>query len=242
LENPYQKASVTKGLLAAMNEGTVSIPHLLIKYYHQLKLADVEVMLLIHILTFKEKEHNDFPTIEEIQKRMTSSPEVVINTIQKLMKEGFLAIDEEIDADSGIQYERYNLQQTFVKLANSYANELEIQRENAAQLESSRSDESINSASGAAESGLKKESKNIFTVFEKEFARPLSPMECETISSWIDQDGYIEELILAGLKEAVFAGKLHFRYIDRILLEWSRNRVHNVQQAKEFTQNFRGTR
>ena len=47
---------------------------------------------------------------------------------------------------------------------------------------------------------------------------------------------------LAALKEAVFAGKVHFRYIDRILLEWSRNRVATVEQAKEYTQRFRNSR
>lgn len=66
-------------------------------------------------------------------------------------------------------------------------------------------------------------------------------MEYETITSWVDQDRYLEELILLALKEAVFAGKVHFRYIDRILLEWSRNRVRNAQDAKEYAQRFRGS-
>ncbi|MNW53639.1 DNA replication protein DnaD [compost metagenome] len=82
--------------------------------------------------------------------------------------------------------------------------------------------------------------RNLFVIFEKEFARPLSPMECETISVWVDQDGYPDELILLALKEAVFAGKVHFRYIDRILLEWSRNRVKTVEDAKAYIQRFRG--
>nr|WP_315603012.1 DnaD domain protein [Paenibacillus aurantius] len=79
-------------------------------------------------------------------------------------------------------------------------------------------------------------------IFEKEFARPLTPMELETISGWLDQDHFKEELILAALKEAVFAGKVHFRYIDRILLEWQRNRIQTVDQAKEHAQKFRNSR
>ena len=67
-------------------------------------------------------------------------------------------------------------------------------------------------------------------------------MECETISVWIDQDRYPEELILLALKEAVFAGKLHFRYIDRILLEWSRNRVRTPEDVRAYSQKFRGQR
>ncbi|MNR60303.1 DNA replication protein DnaD [compost metagenome] len=53
---------------------------------------------------------------------------------------------------------------------------------------------------------------------------------------------YKEELIMTALKEAVFAGKVHFRYIDRILLDWSRNRVSTVDQAKEYSQRFRQSR
>ena len=67
-------------------------------------------------------------------------------------------------------------------------------------------------------------------------------MELETISNWLDKDMYKEELIMTALKEAVFAGKVHFRYIDRILLDWSRNRVSTVDQAKEYSQRFRQSR
>lgn len=56
----------------------------------------------------------------------------------------------------------------------------------------------------------------------------------------MDQDRYPEELIRMALKEAVFAGKVHFRYIDRILLEWSRNRVRSAEDARAYTQKFRG--
>ncbi|WKL02640.1 DnaD domain protein [Paenibacillus amylolyticus] len=78
----------------------------------------------------------------------------------------------------------------------------------------------------------------MFSIFEKEFGRPLSPMECETISSWLDQDRYQEELILMALKEAVLQAKYISGISIRILLEWSRNRVKTVQDAKAYTQRF----
>ncbi|MNV78427.1 DNA replication protein DnaD [compost metagenome] len=84
------------------------------------------------------------------------------------------------------------------------------------------------------------ETPSLFVVFEREFGRPLSPMEFETIAGWLDQDRYPEELIRLALKESVFAGKVYFRYIDRILLEWSRNRVKNAQDVKAYSQRFRG--
>jgi DNA replication protein len=45
-------------------------------------------------------------------------------------------------------------------------------------------------------------------------------------------------LILAALREAVFSNKLSFRYIDRILLEWQRNRIRTPEEAAEYAKKF----
>ncbi|GIP32436.1 DnaD domain protein [Paenibacillus sp. J2TS4] len=212
-----------EGILVGLQEGTLPVPHLFLKMYPDLKLNDTEAMLLLHLMSFIEKEKKDFPTIEEIQSRMAASPEQVIQALQKLLKEGWINIDEEVDSISGIQYERYNLSGMYRKLASAWGDRC---KEEDRQRKLSAT----------------KESKDIFTIFENEFARPLTPMELETIAGWLDQDKYNKDLIVAALKEAVFAGKVHFRYIDRILLEWSRNRIFTPEQAKEHAQRFRGTR
>jgi len=216
--------SMEKGLFVAFMEGTVSIPSLLLQWYARLGLSETDMMLLIHLLAFREKEQKDFPTIEEIQSRMDAGPERVIQSIQKLMSEGWITIDEEIDLESGIQYESYNMTGLYKKLADVCAGEI---RTAAVQL-------------SEVEDAAEKMDMNLFVMFEKEFGRPLSPMECETIVGWLDKDGYNEELIIAALKESVFAGKVHFRYIDRILLEWARNRVRTPEEAKGFTMKYRG--
>lgn len=232
---------IENGLLMALREGSVSIPNLLVQHYSKLGLAEIDMMLIIHLLAFKEKENNDFPTIEEIQARMTSSPERVIQSIQKLMSSGWIAIDEDIDPESGIQYEHYNISGVYEKLAEACA---EFYRERQQLLMGRRESESALAEVAVAHaevqaSGGDASEANMFVKFETEFGRPLSPMECETISGWLDQDKYAEALILAALKEAVFAGKVHFRYIDRILLEWNRNLVRTPEQAKEYAARFR---
>lgn len=210
-------------LLAGLREGSVAVPQLLLKHYRGLELSETEAMLLIHLLSFTEKERKEFPTIEEIQERMSASPDKVIASLQKLLKADLIRIDEEVDPVSGIQYERYNLEPLYRKLALRAAEALEreLPRRNA---------------------GDPAGQSDIYSVFEQEFARPLTPMELETITNWLDKDKYPEELIRAALKEAVFSGKVHFRYIDRILLEWSRNRVYTAEQAKEYAKQFRGMR
>lgn len=212
-------------LLASFQEGSVAVPLLLLKNYRALQLTEIEVMTLIHLITFLDKEKYDFPTTDEIQSRMSASPDLVIASLQKLIHEQFIAIDEDMEESTGIRSERYNLTPLYRRLAKQVA-EQEL-----AKLAAVRTTVPIDEGA-----------KNIFSTFEKEFARPLTPMELETISGWLDKDQYKEDLIMTALKEAVFAGKVHFRYIDRILLEWSRNRVGTVDQAKEYSQRFRQSR
>lgn len=219
--NDYDASDMPSVLLAAWQEGNADVPYWLLKYYAELGMNELDVMLIIHVMAFKQKEGKDFPTLEELQSRMSVSQEKVIAALQRLMKGGMLAIDEEADPVTGVHGEKYNWRPLMERLAVCRLEEL--QRDADVQPE-------------------QQERSDIFSIFENEFGRPLTPMELESITNWIDRDGYPEELILAGLKEAVFAGKVHFRYIDRILLEWSRNRIKTVEQAKEYAQRFRSGR
>ena len=63
---------------------------------------------------------------------------------------------------------------------------------------------------------------DIYSKFENEFARSLSPIEYETINKWIE-NGTSEELIEEALKEAVVNGVCTLRYIDKIIYEWTKN-------------------
>lgn len=62
---------------------------------------------------------------------------------------------------------------------------------------------------------------DIYTMFEKEFGRTLSPIEYETISNWL-YNNIDEETIVKALKEAVLNGVTSLRYIDKILSEWTK--------------------
>lgn len=236
-----------RGLAEAYMDGAASVPYSLLRSYRALKLGDTEAMLLLQLIAFRQLEQNEFPTIEQLQERMGCSPAVVGQAVQKLMRAGFVSIDEVFDPATGVQSERYNLAGLFQKLA-------------VYQASGDMPTGGVSGRGGIGDSGLAAATEvaaaapvsappmpaasipNVFILFEQEFGRPLSPMEVETINGWLDQDRYPEELIRFALKESVFAGKLHFRYIDRILLEWSRNRVTNVEEAKLHAQKFRAGR
>lgn len=61
--------------------------------------------------------------------------------------------------------------------------------------------------------------ENIFEIFEREFARPLSPMEFEIINDWLNH-GTNEELIVEALREAIYNGAKSLRYVNKIILSW----------------------
>lgn len=79
--------------------------------------------------------------------------------------------------------------------------------------------EKINSC--LIENDKKDNSSDIYSKFEKEFGRTLSPVEYETISKWIESNIPLD-LIEAALKEAILSGVNSIRYIDKILFEWNK--------------------
>ena len=78
----------------------------------------------------------------------------------------------------------------------------------------------------------KNQEKNIFELFENEFARPLTPMEYELINAWIES-GINEDLIKEALKEATYNGVNNFRYIDKILYEWGKKGYKNIDDINK---------
>lgn len=224
-----------EGIMLGMGAGTVTIPYPLLLHYKSLRISEMEVLLLMQLLAFKQMEHNEFPLLDQLEERMGCSASELSIAFRRLLKEEWITIDEHTDPATGLRSERYNLSGMYVKLGQRLAQEHADKV--AAQADAQAAAECI----GSPLSGEKEEmrERNLFVIYEREFARPLSPMEMETISGWIDIYHYPEELILLALKEAVFSGKVHLRYIDRILLEWSRNRVTTVEEAKAYIQRFR---
>lgn len=80
------------------------------------------------------------------------------------------------------------------------------------------------------------DNKDVFTKYEKELGRSLSPMEYEIITKWLED--YDEELIILALKEAIYNGTNNFRYIDRIIFEWHKKGIKTekdvINMRKEY--------
>ncbi|WP_142288275.1 DnaD domain-containing protein [Bacillus sp. EAC] len=200
--------------------GNISIPNLLLSNYSSLNINEEQLVMILQLYSFQQQGQS-FPTPSQLSMKMSINDQKCMEVIRELLKKGLLEIIEQTD-DQNMRSESYSLSPLWLKLINSSE---DVQQE----VEEKQMIPSI----------IEQNEESIFSVFEKEFGRLLSPFEIETLTMWMDQDDHNEKLIKVALKEAVISGKLNFRYIDRILFEWKKNGIKQVDQAMNYSKNFR---
>lgn len=197
-----------------IEQGNVNISQLFFQFYKELKISDEEAMLLMHVHAFQQAG-NHFPTPDEIGARMMCSQKSVTTMLQKLMQQGFIAIHQEMAND--ILSESISLQPLWNRLMDCVDEEVHYEKVHS----------------------LKEMEGQVFQLFEQEFGRFLSPMEIETISMWMDQDGHTPAVIRMALKEAVISQKMSLRYVDRILFEWKKKNIKTSSEVTKHAATFR---
>lgn len=95
-------------------QGTSTIPNLLLTHYKQLGLNETELILLLKIKMHLEKG-SYFPTPNQLQEGMSISVEECTNRLRMFIQKGFLFI-EECEDQNGIKFEKYSLQPLWGKL------------------------------------------------------------------------------------------------------------------------------
>ncbi|GAA4708719.1 DnaD domain-containing protein [Brevibacillus fulvus] len=213
-------------IVQLLQAGATSISNLILKTYKRLSLSDEEVMIVIHLLSFQQ-EGNHFPTLHQLEERLSMPQVRLIQLLQRLLKDEWLTIDEYVDPDTGLRYERYNLELLYQRLYQCLVGENLL------------NEELVNREALSEVAATEQRTVNLYSQFEQAFGRPLSPFEIETLHIWVEQDRYPEELIITALREAVSVGKLYIRYIDRILLEWQNQHITSVEEARNYSMRFR---
>lgn len=110
-----------------------------------------------------------------------------------------------------MHFERYNLASVYERMAELYIKDVR------------EKDIDLNDDKEA----------NLYPLFEQEFGRPLTHMEGEILSQWIDVDQHSPSLIRMALKEAILSSALNFRYIERILYDWKKKGIKNPDEARK---------
>lgn len=196
-------------------QGNVTIPQLFFQFYKQLNVADDEAIIVLHLLTF-QSEGVEFPTPDDLVERTHFQPNTISLIQQRLMQKGLLEITQGVDS-TGKLTEKFSVYPLWERILDH----LEASQQKTEQKKEEN------------------EEVAIFGLFEQEFGRLLSPIEIETIGMWIDVDCHNTEIIKAALKEAVLAGKVSLRYVDRILFEWKKKNITSIKQIEKHTEQFR---
>lgn len=111
---------------------------------------------------------------------------------------------------------------TFSSLLNKKYIEMIVDNKNGEVIESVKLDPLYDRL--ALNKKTESKSTDIFALFESELGRTLSSFEYELINKWLDS-GVSENTIKEALKEAILNNVRNFKYIDKIIYEWSKNGV-----------------
>ena len=183
------------------------IPSVLLRYYSELKINHKELIFLAHLLPLGD----DIPfDVNKVGKNIFFSVEDVMEVVSSLCEKNLINLVVKKDENELLK-DYLDISYLYNKLFSLTLGEemnepiIEIMEE-----------------------------ENIYEIIEKEFGRTLSPIEYETIKSWLDGN-MTKELIKEALKEAVLNGVNNLKYIDKILIEWTKKGYRSSHDLKKKT-------
>ena len=196
-----------------LKKGNITIPLYVLELRDKLSLDMDNFIFLIYLSNLGDKVILD---INKFSNDLNLSQQEVLSYLDNLSEKKLVSVDV-IKNSKNVMEEYVVLDLYYEKLTN-----LLLDNINKEEVE-----EETNSS--------------VFEMIEKEFARPLSPIEYEIVRAWIES-GTSEELIKEALKEAVYSGVTNLNYIDKIIYEWSKkgikNRTDIENNRKKFKENL----
>ena len=159
---------------------------------------------LIVLIYLLDKGNNIIYDINLFVKELNLTKRKVIELINNLVEKNILNITINKNIDN-VSEEYLNLDMLYRKITNIILDK---------ELPSSTNNE------------------DLFTIFEKEFGRKISPTEYEKINSWLNED-IDKTLIVEALKEAVYNSTTSLRYIETILYSWKKKGIKTKEDVNK---------
>ncbi|WP_057896210.1 DnaD domain-containing protein [Liquorilactobacillus oeni] len=198
-----------------LKAGQTTISNLILRNYPSLGLDEAELVLLMELMS-EQQAGSLFPSIEKTAQRMGKEIKEVYQMLHGLIEKKVMQIVSVPDED-GKSQDVYRFDLLYEKL--------EILGKRKQQSE--------------GQNNRKAAQDKVYSSIEVEFGRPLSPIEIETIDSWLHQDNYAPDLIILALREAVLNQAYSLKYIDKILLSWERQNIKTAQDVERAKQKVR---
>lgn len=190
-----------------LQAGETHLSNLILAHYRRIDVTDQELILYLQLLGHQQ-QGSLFPDLATISQQMGLEQEVIYKLLQGLIDKGCLKIVTTKNSQ-GQTVDAYDLTGIYQRLKQS----LVIKEKQQAQHQQETN------------------SQELYGLFEQEFGRPLSPIEIETLNSWLTQDNYSMDIIRLALREAVLNQAYSLKYMDRILLSWERKNLKTKEQV-----------
>lgn len=192
-------------------EKPITIPRMIFNNYKRLNITEEELIILIFIIDFGG--------------RIVYNPDIFVNELKmekfKVM-ELLNSLYEKKIITISVEKNSNNKSEEFISLDLLYSKMLNLFKD------STPTDSNIDNT-------------DIFSVFEKELGKTISPMEYEIIKGWIN-DKFSYEIIIEALKEAVLNNVTSLRYIDKILYDWKKKGIKNKEDIIRDKNNYRANK
>jgi DNA replication protein len=188
----------------------VTIPYHFLTRFSELGLTTIDLVILLQIIAAMQVNQEDILAPQELSELCGLTTRDVADRIEYLVGNGYLAIGEKLD-EQGTHANYFDLKPLWTRLRGK----------------------------NPLQNTTREWRKDTITLFEEEFGRPLSSLECEQIRQWTERDGHADWLIIEALREAVLANKFNFRYIDKVLYDWQRNRIRTKAELESYRESYR---
>lgn len=198
------------------NAGVTSINNLLLHHYHEIGMTTSELLVYIELRSYIDRGQSD-PAVSQIAKHLGTSEDQVYELINQMIKDQLMVQKMAKSAD-GKESMHYDFAPMLHKLARFIENDENSQQQKTA----------------------KSRRQELFTMIETEFGRMLNPIEMSLVNDWIDRDHYDIDIIKLALRETVLNGKYNFKYMDRILSNWSHQNLHTPQAVEAAMHQYEG--
>lgn len=208
-------------------EGFTSIPNILLKVYSHVGISDFQMLLLIQLIRFHVEEREYYPSPQMLAEVMESEPARLERELKDLLDKGIITVSQFYDCGRRVIFRGYDFEPLFLKISDIWA------AIRAREIEESK--KLLNSQELAPDMFDSKVT-GLISSFEKEFGRPLSPIEVEQIEQWAAETD--PPLVVEALRRAVLGGKHNFKYINSILVEWKKNNIRTLESVEQYDKDF----
>ncbi len=178
-----------------IKKNIVDFSELVLNNYYKLGLNETDAVIIIK-LNYLLGANMTYISPKELSESLSVSAQTTSKRLNSLIERGFIKL-KLVKTKNGKQTESFNLDFLIERILKSDYEEKEVDK-----IEKNKTLEG-----------------RLVKLFEEEFNKPLSVLDIQTITKWLNEDKYTYEQIEDSLFEALRSRKLNIKYVDGILLK-----------------------